>query len=385
MYSGMTLWVIALATGCSFRHGVAPADGDVVADDGPAMPDAPGCSAVDVQAGADHTCAITRDGSVYCWGRGDDGQLGIDPVPHRCAGNVRCLRTPTKLALSGVRAVGLGTTTTCAATGMQGYCWGKNSTGQYGTGSTIGVTTPASVPARAQAVALDGGTGHLCSLADGAVSCAGANDQGQVGNLSVVQQSTAVAVKTDATTLSLGAATSCAIDTARQLYCWGRNASRTIDPNTTTIKTAPTHVAGIAAVDDVAVGDDHICAVSGGALQCWGLNTSGQIGNGQVNNQNQPQPITTIALADVVEVSAGRNHTCARTGGGDVYCFGESYTATPTRVAVGASKLASGGDHDCAIIDGTVQCWGKQLYGQLGNSVASVDRATTPQLARICP
>jgi alpha-tubulin suppressor-like RCC1 family protein len=204
--------------------------------------------------------------------------------------------------------------------------------------------------------------------------------------MSVAPQATAVTVTTNMMGLDLGAGTSCSIDLGKQLYCWGRNAFRTIDPSTTTIKTSPFLVPGISQVDQVAVGADHICARSAGVLKCWGLNTSGQIGNGMINNMSQPQPITTVALGSVVEVAANRNHTCARTSNGDVYCFGEGYSATPTVVATIATKLTAGGSHDCAIfVDGTVRCWGDQLYGQLGNNVDSVTRAMTPQLAPICP
>jgi alpha-tubulin suppressor-like RCC1 family protein len=381
----MVLWTITLAA-CGFRHGMAPPDANDPPED--TLPiDAPGCRAVDVQAGGDHTCATTADGALYCWGRGDDGQIGIDPLTSRCVSStIFCQKTPAKIAVPATLGVGLGVAHTCSSTTTQGFCWGRNSTGQYGNGTTSGATKPAMVSERAGATMLDGGTGHGCSLAAGSIACSGANNEGQVGNLSVVQQPNAVLVKMDAMAVDVGSATSCAIDTARQLYCWGRNQYRTIDPNSTTIRTAPTLVPGITMVDDVAVGADHICAVSAGTAKCWGLNTSGQVGNGQINNMSQPQPITTVAIANVVEVAASRNHSCARTSAGEVYCFGEGYGAAPMMVTSGAAKITAGSSHDCALMtDGTVRCWGDQLYGQLGNDVDSVTRTSTPQLARLCP
>ena len=246
---------------------------------------------------------------------------------------------------------------------------------------------PSLVGARAGASALDGGSGHGCSLANGALACSGANTEGQIGNMSVAPQLTAVIVDTGVTSFDLGTTTSCAIDTARRLSCWGRNRYRTIDPTNTSIKTSPTVVPGITAVDQAAVGADHICAVAGGAAKCWGLNTSGQIGNGKTNNANQPQPITTVVgVGEVAEVAASENHTCVRTTAGEVYCFGEGYTPTPTMISAGATRITAGGSHDCAIArDGMVQCWGARRYGQLGNDIDSASRATTPQLARICP
>lgn len=388
MWSRAALVAIALA-GCGFRHGELPDGGEGPVDgDAPIMPDAPGCAAVAIAAGADHTCAVTLDGSLYCWGRGNDGQIGIDPLTYGCASNtVFCQKVPGKLEVPPMIAVGLGGQHSCAATGTQTYCWGKNSSGQYGNGNLIGVTRPVLVPERAGATAIDGGNNHTCSLAGEALACSGANAEGQVGNMSIATQPTALTVMTGATSFDLDSTTSCAVDGNKQLYCWGRNAYKTIDPSTT-IKTFPTHVAGIDGVEQVAVGGDHICAlVADHRVTCWGLNSKGQLGTGELDDPSQPQPFTTAAVTGVVEVVAARNHTCVRTeGSGTVYCFGEGYTAAPMPITTGAVALAAGGSHDCAIVsDGTVRCWGDQLYGQLGNGTDSATRTTTPQLAKLCP
>jgi alpha-tubulin suppressor-like RCC1 family protein len=386
MYSWMALWAIVTLAACGFERAYVPDDGMVPDDTRPTI-DARGCEALDVQASGDHTCAVTRDGKVYCWGRAEEGQLGVDPLSYRCVGgSVYCHRTPLLVEMPPMSAVGVGSLSTCAASSTQGYCWGKNSNGQFGNGQTFGDIEPLLVPVRANATAIRGGAAHLCSLVAGSVWCAGYNMEGQVGNMSVAQQANALVVMSNATAISLGASTSCAINNAKQLLCWGRNFYRTIDPANTAIKTFPTLVAGVSNIDSVAVGADHICIVSAGTLNCRGLNTSGQIGNGQTNNMNQPQPLTLVGgVTDVVEVSASGNHTCARQSNGDVYCFGEKYLATPTKVASGASRITSGQSHDCGLFDGVVQCWGDQLYGQLGNNVDDVNRATSPQVAKICP
>jgi hypothetical protein len=390
MWSRAALVAIALA-GCGFRHGELPDGRDGAVDgDGPIMPaDAAGCAAVAVAAGGDHTCAVTVDGSLYCWGRGAEGQIGLDPLTYACASNtVYCQKVPGKLEVPPMIAVGLGAQHSCAATGTQTYCWGRNTNGQFGNGNLIGVTRPVMVVERDGATSIDAGNGHTCSLAGDEVVCSGANAEGQVGNMSIATQPTALTVMTGATSLDLDSTTSCAIDDAKHLYCWGRNAFRTIDPATTTIKTFPTKVDGIGGVEQVAVGGDHICALVGDhKVVCWGLNSKGQLGIGQVNDPSDPQPFTTAAVTGAVEVVAAKNHTCVRTdGNGTVYCFGEGYTPTPMPITTGAIALAAGSTHDCAIVsDGTVRCWGDQLYGQLGNGTDSATRTTTPQLAKLCP
>ncbi len=350
------------------------------------MPDAPGCAAVAVAAGADHTCALTGDGSVYCWGRGTEGQIGIDPLTYQCSTNtVYCQKVPGRVALSPMRALGVGASHTCAANSTQAYCWGKNTTGQYGNGTIVGVTRPMTVPERAGATAIDGGAGHTCSLAGGALACSGANAEGQVGNMSVAIQPTAVTVMTGVDTFALDSTTSCAIDGAKQLWCWGRNVYKTIDQSAVA-KTLPTRVDGINDVEQIAVGSDHLCAVVGDRrVTCWGRNSKGQLGNGETSNS--AESFTTAAVGGVVEVVASGDHTCVRTqGNGNVYCFGDGYSAVPVPITTGATRLTAGDNHDCAIFsDGTVRCWGDQQFGQLGNGTDVGGRTQTPQLAKLCP
>jgi alpha-tubulin suppressor-like RCC1 family protein len=385
----MLFRVAVLATalaGCSFERGVLPVTSDSKLEDGPNV-DASLCAAVDLTAGLDHTCAIDMAGNMYCWGRGDEGQIGVDPLTTRCVSNtIYCQKTPAKVInVAPMIAVGAGAFHTCSSTGPQAYCWGKNNTSQYGDSSLGPSTRPKLIVERAGATAFDGGMGHNCSVAAGVLYCSGQNNEGQVGNMSVVLQPMAVPVMNNVAQFSLGNATSCAVDTGNKLYCWGRNTYKTID-QTTNIKTLPIKIDGGNDVTMVAVGGDHVCAAFvGGVAKCWGLNNVGQVGNGNTNGTTA-QPMTALSLANIVEVAANRNHSCVRNEAGDVFCFGESYTATPTKVLSGAAKLAAGGQHDCAVlVDGSIRCWGDQTYGQLGNNVDMATRATEPQSAPLCP
>ncbi|HEY5946845.1 MAG TPA: RCC1 domain-containing protein, partial [Kofleriaceae bacterium] len=77
-----------LFAGCDSDHGGTPDSGDARIDgDGSVVVDASRCAAVDIAAGGDHTCASNGTGDLFCWGRGDDGQIGNDIVTNRCAGN----------------------------------------------------------------------------------------------------------------------------------------------------------------------------------------------------------------------------------------------------------------------------------------------------------
>ncbi len=106
---------------------------------------------VRLYAGKHHTCGLTSDGTAYCWGRNDSGQLGI--------GSVTAFNTGTNVATAvstglRFRSLSLGEMSTCGVTGTPGtpasassrvYCWGDNSFGQLGTGSNTAMLAPVKV------------------------------------------------------------------------------------------------------------------------------------------------------------------------------------------------------------------------------------------------
>jgi len=133
----------------------------------------------------------------------------------------------------------------------------------------------------------------------------------------------------------------------------------------------------------VAAGPDHTCALlTGGEVKCWGSNAFGQLGNGTTTDS--AQPVTVSGLVGATAVVAGSHHTCALGPNGEVGCWGDnshgqlgngtttgSSTLGVMFAVSGSNKttmLTAGGDHTCALLtDGTVQCWGANGSGQLGN------------------
>jgi alpha-tubulin suppressor-like RCC1 family protein len=92
-----------------------------------------------VSAGQSHTCAIMLDGTLWCWGLNDSGQLGDNTLDSKS--------TPVAVVNSGQTwaMVAAGVTHTCAlATGGSLWCWGGNSAGQLG----IGSNDPGKIPTR---------------------------------------------------------------------------------------------------------------------------------------------------------------------------------------------------------------------------------------------
>lgn len=350
-------------------------------------PDALGCGAAQVVAGAEHTCARMLDGAVYCWGRANSGELGVLPLGYRCsAGGLMyyCSNTPRLLDLEPASALGAGNSHTCASTTAGAFCWGTNTHGGFGDGTTAGSTLPSAVTQRDGATLLEGGVYHMCSLEGTTLVCAGQNIAGEVGDGSGVQQTTAVPVNASTASLSLGDYTSCAASAQGELACWGRNMHAQIDA-TVQNKVTPTPVTYVSDVAQVATGRDHICAVrTDDTAVCWGNNTYGQLGNGLIATYSG---VVAVAVSAVREIVVSRHHGCVRDGSGAVSCFGEGYTPMPTQIALArpAISLAAGAGHDCAITDDfQLWCWGNQDSGQLGNGVNANLRTLTPQAVQLC-
>jgi alpha-tubulin suppressor-like RCC1 family protein len=296
-----------------------------------------------------------------------------------------CSNTPRRLDLAATTALGAGNSHTCASTVSGTYCWGVNLQGAFGDGTTTNSNLPRRVSQRDGATSIEGGVYHTCSLTGTTLSCSGQNVAGEVGDGTATRQPTATPISAATASLSLGDYTSCAADAQGQLRCWGRNMHAQIDASAQN-KLSPTDVTYVSDVRQVAVGRDHIAALTGdGRALCWGNNTYGQCGNGITATYSG---VVQTSVANPVEIAVFRHHGCVRDANGGVWCFGEGYTPTPTQIALArpATSITAGAGHDCAITDDyQVYCWGQEDSGQLGNGVNANARVLEPQQAKICP
>lgn len=148
----------------------------------------------------------------------------------------------------------------------------------------------------------------------------------------------------------------------------------------------------------IAAGRSHTCALtSAGVVLCWGLNESGQLGNGTTTNSTTPQPVIGLPNG-VVSITAGDESTCALTGSGAVWCWGDNtsgqlgngaYTQSSVPVQVlettgnaplsGVAVVTSGNNHTCAVTsDGAALCWGDNSSGELGNGTETSSNIPMP-------
>lgn len=350
------------------------------ASQAPAAADVP-VTVIGLDAGARHTCVLLAGGAVKCWGENLSGELGYGDTISRGG-------APTDMG-DNLPLVDLGT-------------------GRWATAISVGAN-------------------HACALLDGGdVKCWGANNYGQLGLGDTADRGDGpnemgdhlpvVDLGTDrrATAISAGEWHTCAVLDGGDVKCWGVNNGRLGLGDTARRGDGPNEMGdrlprvdlGSGRTATAVVAARHTCAIlDHGDVKCWGVNSMGELGLGdaltrgdQLGEMGDHLPRVDLGSGRrATTLSTDSTHTCAVLEDGSVKCWGLNSNGrlglgdTANRgdgpnemgdhlpaVALGANRAAaevpfgytnvtSGPGANCVLLDhGTVKCWGRNEYGQLG-------------------
>ncbi len=381
-----------------------------------------------------HTCALTASGNVYCWGSNSDGQLGVGSQTS-FAQPAHVAKDSSNNAFDSVKQIAVGPIHTCALK-KDGtvWCWGNGNAGELGDGVPLpiaadagahDVLAPHQVPSLAGFKAVSAGGYFTCGLdANNAVWCWGANDSGALGHAlgsagdqacspsftcssgsGVCCNSTpkAVAGATGVTSISVGDFNVVTTDGVN-VKAWGKNDYLELAAaDAGAYSYTPVTVSLSFPTDTVYAGREYHCArKAADVLECWGRNDMGMLATGDFTSPEPPILWGGGSGFKTVSAGLGQYHACIVTGT-SVKCAGADDTGglgigTPppsghclpssqsncfnqakdvaglpsgaTPVQVVASSALPGSTilgYGCALMsDGTVYCWGDNTFGELG-------------------
>ncbi|MCP2504817.1 MAG: putative Ig domain-containing protein, partial [Candidatus Poseidoniaceae archaeon] len=150
--------------------------------------------------------------------------------------------------------------------------------------------------------------------------------------------------------------------------------------------------------DVIAAGEDHTCAIQGddGTVRCWGKGGYGRLGIGSTSDKTTPKLTNSLGSGrTAIDITAGQQHTCAVLDDGSIVCWGRNnygqlgdnttdMRSSPTQTVPlprPAVAVEAGQEFTCALMDnGSVMCWGRGTSGRLGigGSGAFVPTFTNP-------
>jgi len=359
-----------------------------------------------ISAGSSHTCGVTQ-GEVYCWGINSSGQVG-DGTTISTIVPVKVVQAEGGLLNKTVTAVSVAGSGTCAIATGEAYCWGAG--GRLGNGASQNSSVPVKVTQAAGVLAGKvvskieaGNNGHVCAVASSELYCWGNNSNGQLGNGSTTQSLLPVKVAgllqgLSVTDVALGNHFTCAAASG-EAYCWGFNGQGQLGINNQTQYTSPVKVAQAAGqlqgktVTRAAAGLTNACVIASGEAYCWGTNSQNQLGNGGPVNNTYWTPTKVAQTADgllnkqVTQISSRDAHTCV-VADSEAYCWGNTGNGrigtggsgvTPAKViqetgllsGKTVTSISAGNTYTCAVATARTYCWGANSNGTFGNGTTT--------------
>ena len=304
-----------------------------------------------IAAGIAHTCAITPEGGIRCWGNNDFGQLGDGTnVSSNVPVNVVGINSGTTIVAGGNH--------TCILSGTDVWCWGQNSKGQLGDGTRTDRKVPVKV--LSGAVDITAGLDYTCAVMSyGQVMCWGNNDQGQLADGTEIDRvtPTLAGLISGISNMDAGQDKSCGLTNAGLLRCMNGASIQDLGGLPTTGGSSETsldvavnrfgslvmaliedgipvafqagqfqEINNVNHAIDVDSGLGYVCTlIADGSVKCWGSNSYGQLGRNSIISSQEPQAVLNVSSA--WQIAVGKNHACVlitsnNPGKDDIQCWG---------------------------------------------------------------
>jgi alpha-tubulin suppressor-like RCC1 family protein len=357
----------------------------------------PPVAAVTMDGGGEHACRIKGDSSLWCWGDHGHGAVGIGdniPLNEMQRRSPEHVGTDTWLqvsaALESVQSFSCGIRADYSL-----WCWGSGSAGQLGLGADqTQKNSPTLVDDTRHWAQVSAGQSHACGTTlGGKVLCWGGIATG-TGSISPDVPTEVDPGGPTWESVDAGGSHTCGIRSTGTLWCWGFNSRGQLgtggSPSSSDV---PVQVGTATDWTGLSAGAAHSCALRGTDLYCWGRNTVGAVGSGTPGSDVTTPAQVSGSWARVAAAGSGNaDHTCAVDTAARLWCWGEGDQgrlgngaaddqAAPTQIGTDTTWAAvtTGGSFSCAVkVDSSQWCWGGNVDGELGigSAVASF---LTPQ------
>lgn len=274
-------------------------------------------------------------------------------------------------ALNATRLIVGGTTSCVFETSPTPICWGQRNSQATSRPTLTGVDS------------IHFGRGHGCGVRRDVLVCWGDNTVGQLGDGSTTTSDTARKVQLSFTPIAIatGSSHTCAISPEFAVWCWGSNSAGQLGDGSTTARRLPTRIDSANRFRSIVAGSLHTCALTAlGEAWCWGDGFLGQLGSGLRQGELKPRPVKMPSGTVFASLSAGTDFTCGLAAQGRAWCWGDNRAGQigdgstrerlePSDVKrLSFTEITTGGLHVCALTDTKeMWCWGNNASGQLGN------------------
>ena len=353
------------------------------------------------ECGTEYTLAIKTDGTLWSWGKGIQGQLGINlgGIGTSRSSPVQIGATPLAETNNWSLAANGNYHTIAIKTDGTMWSWGKNEYGQIGDNAVINRSSPVQVGALTTWSKIDGGDLYSMALkTDGTMWTWGYNANGELGQNNVINRSSPVQLGAEITWSKIAANSgfSMAIKTDSTMWSWGNNEFGQIGDNTVIKRSSPVQVGALTTWSQIAGGRYHSIAIkTDGTMWTWGYNNFGQLGSNTTYN-NKSSPVQVGGLTTWSKIASSAYNSLAIKTDGTIWTWGYNingqlgdntilYRSSPVQVGALTTWLQAvvGYANTVAIkTDGTMWTWGRNELGQIGDNTV-IYRSSPVQLGAL--